>query len=72
MSDDDKNSFIINDSDPSSLARDLNSMARSRAERRATADFESYLDFLEETSAIFGFKKKKKEPLEIKGDIPLL
>jgi len=68
-----KNSVnILNDADPSSLAEDLEAIARNRARRRAEADFESYLDFLEEASSIFGFKKEKGDSFEMNGDPPLL
>jgi hypothetical protein len=63
---------ILNDCDPSLLAETLEVMARSRARRHAEADFESYLDFLEETSAFFGFKKKRADSFKTNGDPPLL
>lgn len=58
---------LFSDSDPSSLAATLEAIDKSRRERSAAADFESYLDFLEQTSALFGFVRKERS---VPPDIP--
>lgn len=63
---------LLSDSDPRLLNRDMNAISKSRQIRSAEADFNGYLDFLEEASSIFGFKKKRADSFKMNGDPPLL
>lgn len=51
---------LLNDSSPASLKKDMDAISESQRARKLAANFESYLDFLEQTSSIFGFEKKEK------------
>jgi hypothetical protein len=58
---------LLNNEDSNSLSNDLVTISRNRTERKKTADFDSYLAFMEETSAVFGFGIKRKH-YPIKAD----
>ena len=62
---------LLSDADPRLLNRDMNAISKIRQIRSAEADFNGYLDFLEATSLMFGFSKRKKQPAE-KSKSPLL
>lgn len=62
---------LLSDVDPLLLSRDMNAISKSRQVRSSEADFESYLNFIETTSSMFGFSKRKKQPTE-KSESPLL
>ncbi|MBU4319524.1 MAG: hypothetical protein Q8N12_05770 [Thermodesulfovibrionales bacterium] len=64
---------LLSDVNPASLGKDMDAISESRQTRSAEADFDSYLDFLEETSSILGFTRKKRDnAFEMRGDTPLL
>ena len=51
---------LLSDENPASLGKDMDAISESRRTRSSEADFDSYIDFLEETSSIIGFSTKKK------------
>lgn len=65
---------LLSDENPASLGKDMDAISESRRTRSSEADFDSYIDFLEETSAIIGFstKKKRDDSFEMNGDPILL
>jgi hypothetical protein len=52
---------LLNDSDPATLAYDMELISNSRRERKRNAGFMNYLDFLESSAAAFGFTKRKRQ-----------
>lgn len=64
---------LLSNAPAASLGKDMDAISKSRQARSAEADFESYLDFLEETSVIFGSTKKKRDDsFKMSGHFPLL
>lgn len=65
---------LLSDENPASLGKDMDAISESRRTRSSEADFDSYIDFLEETSSIIGFstKKKRDDSFEMNGDSILL
>lgn len=51
---------LLSDAAPASLGKDMDAISESRRTRSSEADFDSYLDFLEQTASMFGFEKKEK------------
>ncbi|MBF0506019.1 MAG: hypothetical protein HQL09_04200 [Nitrospirae bacterium] len=64
---------LLNDTDTVTLNRDMDAIARNHSQRDLNRDFDSYLTFLEESAAAFGFNPvKRNKPLEVAGNAPLL
>lgn len=64
---------LLTNENPATLSRDLDAIAQGRAQRDMTTDFASYLDFLEEAAAAFGFDgSKNNKDMETTDPAPLL
>jgi len=63
---------LFSDDDPEILARDLEAISKRPPDERSAAErFESYLDFLEEASTLFGVRNNRPKE-KIQGDPPLV